>query len=124
MKIRKGFVSNSSSSSFVIFGNKIEKDDLRKAKNPIILGNYLSEGRDYVQLTDEKINLIEKFGLKNGFNDDLFDSFLEIEEYTNEKLSKNNFPEGTFEVIVFEKDQHSTEDLEDFINIYIKDPRK
>ena len=46
MKVRQGFVSNSSSSSFVIAFNSVELNDVSvKTHNLYGLGKYLSDGR-------------------------------------------------------------------------------
>ena len=54
MKIRNGFVSNSSSSSFLILGNNIDILDVTssmiKEKQIYFLGKYLNEGRDIFQI--------------------------------------------------------------------------
>jgi hypothetical protein len=58
MVIRQGFVSNSSSSSFVIFhrGAKLEEIDDEHVK---IMGDYLSEGRDYFRPDEMTIKYLK-----------------------------------------------------------------
>lgn len=70
MKIRSGFVSNSSSSSFAIAGiyignfNNIDKIIFDKTKTYIMLGNYLEEGKDIIYLNEKLI----KFFIDNKDN--------------------------------------------------------
>lgn len=122
MKTRNGFVSNSSSSSFVILGKKINVEDLKNVKNPKLLGGYINEGQDVVTLDSEKIELIEKFGLKSDWI--IIDSYKEIDGESGGRMSKDDLPEGDIDIIGIKKDYYCTEDINEFIEDYIKDPRK
>lgn len=57
MKIRSGFVSNSSSSSFIIIGKKLKSYDealeVCKTHEVYAIGEYLSEGADVFECTLE-----------------------------------------------------------------------
>ena len=70
MKIRSGFVSNSSSSSFAIAGiyignfNNIDKIIFDNTKTYIMLCNYLEEGKDIIYLNEKLI----KFFIDNKDN--------------------------------------------------------
>jgi len=57
MKIRIGYVSNSSASSFVLFGYKVEKP-LKPDIKYMASGDYLCNGLDIFPLTPEMIELI------------------------------------------------------------------
>ena len=52
MKKRFGFVSNSSSSSFVLFGKEISASDVINHKHVWLVGNSFGEGRDAFELDD------------------------------------------------------------------------
>lgn len=60
MKIRNGFVSNSSSSSFIVFADKIERpsdltaEDL-KNNNIRIIGKDLCEGTDFFEIKNKQM---------------------------------------------------------------------
>jgi len=77
MKIRNGFVSNSSSSSFLIIGKKcsdlsnLTKADIKKGITAI--GKYLWEGKDVFNITD-----LEMLGFVRDHSE-LFDVFTESE---------------------------------------------
>jgi len=54
MKIRNSFVTNSSSSSFILIGKNTKIEDVKiNEKEYICLGRYLSDGQDVFDLTHE-----------------------------------------------------------------------
>ena len=59
MKIRNGFVSNSSSSSFVLICRQRNSIDEAEVGD-MAIGGYLSEGIDFFKLDDEMIEVIKK----------------------------------------------------------------
>lgn len=64
MKIRNSFISNSSSSSYIIFGDKISLKEAKDHSNPILFikENYYGyDEYDYVNLTPEILNFIEEY---------------------------------------------------------------
>jgi len=86
MKIRNGFVSNSSSSSFLILGNNIDILDVTssmiKEKQIYFLGKYLNEGRDIFQIKKIEDSVTVGFVRKAG---------IRIEVHGHRKNSKGKY---------------------------------
>ena len=121
MKMRNGFVSNSSSSSFVIIGEEISisdvtKKDLTSKKYDIIA----STGKYYERCVFAKINnekMIEILKDKlNNHNITIYKAYISCFDYIK-KISKKNLPE-TFSVYAFEADQTYITNVEDLEYIY------
>jgi hypothetical protein len=130
MKIRNGFVSNSSSSSFIVVCNPINKDDFDedafkeycKTHNIWVLGQYLSEGYDFFELESKYLNLI----------DDNLDKmkFLEVIHQVNNDdnelvLTKQQLLDfallDAITIKSIEVDYHETDNVDTFINRYINE---
>lgn len=78
MKIRNGFVSNSSSSSFLLIGTKVKASDVKNLSNHyVVVGPSLNEGLDVFDLDDyETLYVVSKYP-------DKFDIYL-IEDFEDE----------------------------------------
>ncbi len=109
MKLRNGFVSNSSSSSFIVIAKQVTPDSVSKAdieSGKIYgLGDYLNEGYDFFPITAEMFDiakssrpiewfLVEKKILSEGF-------LVKLPPYSSD-----------FGVMSIEIDNHSTIDLD------------
>ncbi|MCF7924311.1 MAG: hypothetical protein K9L64_04290 [Candidatus Izimaplasma sp.] len=119
MKIRTGFVSNSSSSSFVITGRDIKFDeiDFNNLNNIKVRGQYLCDGQDIFNLTQEiydvinadrsylsQLNFIEQYNtLCDEYNDSVKEDII--------------IHKGT-KVYLLDSDYHGTADVESFIRTY------
>ena len=117
MKIRQGFVSNSSSSSFIIIGKEINildvKFNILKEKEIIALGKSLNDGQDVFKVkTVEQLAFLK--ALKKIGNDDFifFDSCaFDSDSYSGEL--KNIPQDGKLKYYTGEKDYHSSESIND-----------
>ena len=119
-KFRIGFVSNSSSSSFVIVGTEVNFNKIQeKGKEIMVLGKSLGDGQDYFQLTAEiydylsaRKELLDNSDLK--FYHVISEGEFELEI---DRKTLLNGP-AKIKIISAQIDYHQTETLEQFKERY------
>jgi|GEM_PF-4462425 len=127
MKIRQGFVSNSSSSSFVVIGKRVSLTDISlddfKNKNWMIETGYYYEGTVNIQTKWFDKNQFEdlyNFMVNSGDVSDEFkrDYLIEVFEYgsdSGEMTVKAGRIPDTCDLTIFygEEDQHSPSNMQE-----------
>ncbi len=120
MKVRSGFVSNSSSSSFVVIGEHIEFSDLTKEivenKNIMGFGKWLESGMDVFNLCVQVYDLLKE---NPKLLDEVGFDFYEVYKASENggDFKRDELPEK-FSVKATEADHSSSEDLKRFIDNY------
>ena len=120
MKVRNGYISNSSSSSFVIIGKQVLFNEIKPGDLIYVQGKEISDGIDIFELTDEIKEVMEGWKNKNRLNKfEFYKSRMVGKEFNREDTEIPDLElEDGDELIVFNKDYHSTVSLDDFENSY------
>ncbi len=125
MKIRIGFVSNSSSTSFVVIGSVLSYSEaldraeelIRKGRLYIDCGE-INDGTDFFPLTKEMWKSYNTYG---GCNDGM--TLYDVQKIVeNGKIRKDDIEGDEFEVFSMEIDYHGCETLKDFQDRYLDMP--
>lgn len=116
MKTRRGFVSNSSSSSFIICGDKLIDFPEKYNSKLHAEGWGVSEGCDFFKVTEDMYEFLkENKEIRKSLACFLVDFQKEAEGY--QKISTNELPKDSF-VFAKEISYHITGSTEDLINRY------
>ena len=120
MKIRSGFVSNSSSSSFVIFGKKIRMGEItpeliEQGRIYALSYKYCDDGVDFFEINQAMYDMYRQYGGELGF--------YEVDEMICEsgKISKDKIQGDEINVMSMEVSYHTVQkdDLKSFVEMFI-----
>ena len=112
MKVREGFVSNSSTTSFVIIGNRVKQEDINFDDGEYVGVGWSDwmEGTDVFNLTPEHLQILP-FVVFDG-------NFWKVVADGGEGISKAHIPEGDYEIEAGEATQHSSYNATDLLENY------
>lgn len=118
MKIRAGYVSNSSSSSFIIVGKELSgikeaEEALKNGQNVYCIGKFLCDGQDVFTLTENLLNSVCQTDKIRYIASEYTQSNVENGVSINPDWKKDS------EIFFFKKDCHSTSNEKSFAIRYL-----
>lgn len=131
MKIRNGFVSNSSSSSFIAIAREVNIDDISvkdiRNKKYYTFGKNLSDGVDLIDITSE--DMLKFFQFVKGWEGYWKKEFIPFKFYEIIKeasedsihFSKKDLNDDEYVIISDDIDYHSSETLDDLLENYCEE---
>jgi hypothetical protein len=121
MKTRNGFVSNSSSSSFVVVGELVDKIDANKLKKGVeyvCVGTYIDDGKDVFFVKPDMVEFINDFSKRFEIFENARASFdEEVLSFGKEYMNLVD----SLSVCGGESDQGSSIDISDLKSRYLYD---